>query len=338
MPITKIELNNVTVFDKMAIPFCRGLNILLGENGMGKTHILKLLYAACQASKKDISFPHKTVLVFRPDDFHIRRLVNRNKEKGNTAKVKVYSDAASIGMTFSLKTQKSGAETVGEKNWEKQMVDLSSVFIPAKEILSNAWNLDSAVKMGNVVFDDTYLDIIAAAKIKISPGKDSDERKRYLNLLKGIGGKVTESEEHFYLKPGNQAKLEFNLVAEGVRKIALLWQLIKNGTLTEGAVLFWDEPEANINPKYIPVLVELLLMLQREGVQIFIATHDYFLSKYFDVRRKEADEIIYHSFYRNAETKEIETEQNQYFRDLENNTILETFMALYREEIRKVME
>ena len=30
------------------------------------------------------------------------------------------------------------------------MVDLTSIFIPAKEILSNAWNLDAAVKMGNV--------------------------------------------------------------------------------------------------------------------------------------------------------------------------------------------
>ena len=43
------------------------------------------------------------------------------------------------------------------------MSNLTSVFIPAKEILSNAWNLDAAVKMGNVEFDDTYLDIIAAA-------------------------------------------------------------------------------------------------------------------------------------------------------------------------------
>lgn len=47
------------------------------------------------------------------------------------------------------------------------------MFIPAKEILSNAWNLDAAVKMGNVEFDDTYLDIIAAAKIDISRGVDS---------------------------------------------------------------------------------------------------------------------------------------------------------------------
>lgn len=105
------------------------------------------------------------------------------------------------------------------------------------------------MKMGNVEFDDTYLDIIAAAKIDISRGVDSAVRKKYLEILQKISnGKVTLQDDRFYLKPGTQAKLEFNLVAEGLRKIALLWQLIKNGTLEKGSVLFWDEPEANINP------------------------------------------------------------------------------------------
>lgn len=67
MPLTKIEISNVTVFDKMTIPFSKGINILIGENGLGKTHIMKLLYSACQASKSDVSFPHKTVMVFRPE-------------------------------------------------------------------------------------------------------------------------------------------------------------------------------------------------------------------------------------------------------------------------------
>ena len=148
-----------------------------------------------------------------------------------------------------------------QREMGKQMSDLTSVFIPAKEILSNAWNLDAAVKMGNVEFDDTYLDIIAAAKIDISRGVDSTARKKYLDILQKISnGKVTLHEDRFYLKPGTQAKLEFNLVAEGLRKIALLWQLIKNGTLEKGSVLFWDDPEANINPKYIPVLAELLII------------------------------------------------------------------------------
>ena len=59
MPLTKMEAENFTVFEKMTIPFCKGLNILIGENGMGKTHIMKVAYAACQASKHDVSFSQK---------------------------------------------------------------------------------------------------------------------------------------------------------------------------------------------------------------------------------------------------------------------------------------
>ena len=338
MPIIKLEMQNVTVFDKISVEFCSGINVLIGENGCGKTHIMKILYAACQAAKEEVDFPHKTVMVFRPEKSAIRRLVNREKAGGNTAKVKVYSESASIGMIFTSKTQKWNAETTGIKNWEKQMNSLSSVFIPAKEILSNAWNLEAAVKMNNVEFDDTYLDIIAAAKVDISRGKDTAERKKYLELLKKINqGKVTVSEDRFYLKPGNQARLEFNLVAEGIRKIALLWQLIKNGTLEHGSILFWDEPEANINPKHIPVIAEMLLLLEREGVQIFVATHDYFLTKYLDVLRKEKDVIQYHSLYRDDKGARIQLEQKDGFKDLEHNSILDTFMSLYREEIRKAM-
>ena len=53
--------------------------------------------------------------------------------------------------------------------------------------------------MGNVEFDDTYLDIIAAAKIDISRGVDSAARKKYLKILQQISsGKVTLHEDRFY--------------------------------------------------------------------------------------------------------------------------------------------
>ena len=333
MPLTKIEAENFTVFKDITIPFGKGLNVLVGENGVGKTHIMKLAYAACKSSKHDVSFSQKTTMLFRPDQSSIGRLVNRNKNGNNTAKVSVESDAAKIGMTFSTKTRKWDAEIQAEENWEKQKSDQTSVYIPAKEILSNAWNLDAAVKMGNVEFDDSYLDIIAAAKIDISRGVDSASRKKYLDILQKISnGKVALQDDRFYLKPGTQAKLEFNLVAEGLRKIALLWQLIKNGTLEKGSVLFWDEPEANINPKYIPVLAELLIMLESEGVQIFVSTHDYFLSKYIEVKRTEDSNIQYISLYKD-ETGKIQCETASEFELLEHNTIMDTFRKLYREEI-----
>ena len=67
MPLTKIEANDFTVFENIEIPFNKGLNVLVGENGMGKTYIMKLAYAACQASKHDVSFSQKTTMLFRPD-------------------------------------------------------------------------------------------------------------------------------------------------------------------------------------------------------------------------------------------------------------------------------
>lgn len=338
MPLTRIEAENFTVFEDITIPFSKGLNVLVGENGMGKTHIMKLAYAACQASRHDVSFSQKTTMLFRPDQSSIGRLVNRNKNGNNTAKILVESDTAKIGMLFSTKTKKWDAEIKTEEKWEKQMSDLSSVFIPAKEILSNAWNLDAAVKLGNVEFDDTYLDIIATAKIDISRGVDSAARKKYLDILQKISsGKVTLHDDRFYLKPGTQAKLEFNLVAEGLRKIALLWQLIKNGTLEKGAVLFWDEPEANINPKYIPVLAELLIMLESEGVQIFVSTHDYFLSKYIEVKRSKESDIQYISLYKDEEEK-VQCETAPEFELLDHNAIMDTFRQLYREEIGVVLK
>ena len=325
MYIKHLELENFTVLHELHMEFSRGINVFIGENGMGKTHVMKALYSACQATKPDVSFAQKLVRVFRPDGFGIHRLLSRSN-RGGRARIQVISDNASIEMTFTNRTSKYGATVTGEEKWEKQAGNVESTFIPAKEILSNSRNLPEAVMKGNVEFDDTYIDIIAAARINLSHGPDTVERKRYLKILHQITqGSVTMADERFYLKPGNQARIEFNLVAEGIRKIALLWQLIKNGTLEKGAVLFWDEPEANINPKYIPVLADMLLELQRNEVQIFISTHDYVLAKYLEIKSRRTDDLQYHSFY--AEDKEIHCETGM-FSDLKHNAILDAFSKL----------
>ena len=50
------------------ILFDKGINVFIGENGTGKTHILILLYSACQASNPKVSFPNKIVRTMLPDD------------------------------------------------------------------------------------------------------------------------------------------------------------------------------------------------------------------------------------------------------------------------------
>ena len=63
----------------------------------------------------------------------------------------------------------------------------------------------------------------------------------------------------------------------------MLWKLIRNGLLEKGSVLLWDEPEANLNPELYPLVAGVLLKLQENGVQIFVATHSYNFAKYLEM-------------------------------------------------------
>lgn len=47
--INRIEIKNFTCFENESETFENGINILIGKNGVGKTHLLKLLYSHIHA-------------------------------------------------------------------------------------------------------------------------------------------------------------------------------------------------------------------------------------------------------------------------------------------------
>ena len=338
MIIKKIKLENFTVFVNHNIEFSPGINVIVGENGTDKTHIMKVLYSACQSADPKVSFSQKIVSTMLPDDYKIARLITR-KQGNHSALIRITasdnenSQERILTVSFNNKTKKWDAEVTGESGWEDSFSISSSIYIPAKEILSHSYNLNAASEKNNVRFDDTYLDIINAAKVDISVGRNSDTKDAMLKEIeKMTHGTVyyDANRDEFYLKSGN-SKQEFNLIAEGIRKMALLWQLVKNGTLENGSILFWDEPEANINPSYISIIVEMLLALQRRGVQIFISTHDYMLASYFEVKKLLEDKVVFHSLTRKLDNGEIYYESAKKFADLKANPIIDAFDKLLNE-------
>jgi ABC-type arginine transport system ATPase subunit len=113
--------------------------------------------------------------------------------------------------------------------------------------------------------------------------------------------------------------------------------LIQNGTLLKGTVLFWDEPESNLNPRIIGQVVEILLELQRLGVQVFIATHDYVVLKEFDLRRAADDQIIIHSLYHEPDSRHIKSNSAESYLDVHPNMITETFANLYDRDVQRAL-
>lgn len=49
---TETARNGAPIRNHFYLNLCDGINVLIGENGVGKTSILKMLYAACEWSKK----------------------------------------------------------------------------------------------------------------------------------------------------------------------------------------------------------------------------------------------------------------------------------------------
>ena len=57
MAISKICFENFTVFEKIEIDFCDGINVVIGENGTGKTLLTRLTNTdKCKAPQKVISY------------------------------------------------------------------------------------------------------------------------------------------------------------------------------------------------------------------------------------------------------------------------------------------
>jgi len=140
-------------------------------------------------------------------------------------------------------------------------------------------------------------------------------------------------EFHFHLPEGD---LDVHLVAEGYRKIATLYYLLRNGSLIKESILFWDEPEANLNPKLIVKIAEVLQVLARSGMQIFVATHDYLLSHELSLAAEYPSEknvgIKFFALRKPDRTSGVSVESGQTLADIEHNPILEEFAAHYDRE------
>lgn len=334
--ITHIKVANFTAFSNLDQSFSTGVNVIIGANGTGKTHLLKILYAACAVTvgeDRDKGFALKLRNVFNPYEGRMGRLSRRQSASVKTKVLVTKQGGVKLTAEFSNHTIKpETVKVTGEVGWSKE--PLTSAYIPVKEMLAHAPGFLATAAKREIAFEEVYVDIIKRAFLPKLMGPVDGDRQRLLTALqKAIDGKVVAKGEYFFLK-NKQGDLEFTLLAEGMRKLALVWLLIQNGTLLSGSVLFWDEPEANLNPALMGEVVEVILELQRLGVQVFLTSHNYVLLKEFDLRKKMDDEIKYLSMFR-EETGAVTSKTSDSYLGIDPNAVSATFNDLYDRELTR---
>lgn len=343
--LTKITIKNLTVFSEADLIFGQNLNVIVGENGTGKSHLLKVIYCALAASaeegrKPNPSVPTKSLLqpkladklinVFRPES--LGRLARR-KQGRERCDIHIEHTEAELNLAFSFATNSKSEVTI-EKLPEK-WIDVAPTFLPTRELLTIFPNFVSVYENHYLEFEENWRDVCILLGALLQKGaKEKRIRQLLAPLEKAMGGMIElDKNGRFYLKTSN-GRMEMPLVAEGLRKLGMLARLIATGALLEKGYLFWDEPEANLNPKLIRAAAQTIVDLAESGIQVFIATHSFFLLKELDILlRQKTLEKHFIGLSQSSDESEIEIEQGNDLSDLKNITALDEELAQYDREM-----
>lgn len=348
--IEHLELRNFTGFTGLRLNFSAKINVIIGENGTGKTNVLKAAYGLCAGAplfknKPDTSVDEletaltaKLLRLFMPLDDKLGKM-HRHGATDQAYLSARFTEGQKIAATFH---NNSKALAVQDRaNYEQYPAE--AVFIPTKEVLSFMKGFNSLYKKYGLSFDQTYQDICLLLDLpEVRPETLHEKSKWAMTEIEGIcggrfifygGGKVTFKTE--------SAEYSANSMAEGFRKAGILSRLLETGAIQPGVSgpLFWDEPESNLNPKLMRLLVQILLELSRNGQQIILATHDYVLLKWFDllIDKGKDDHVRFHSLYRDPDTSEIKVASTENYLDITPNPIDEAFGFLINQEIENDM-
>lgn len=309
-----LTLENFTVFTDVKLPFLPGLNVIVGENGTGKTHLLKAGYLLSGIHASQVK--NRSVIIDEKIEAHVaERLQNIYKvdkleslvsryEKGIT-RLSATVNGHIPTVTFSMPAEPTPKPFPNEQDWTFEIVpgekdagvkyieplhNLSAnatyaeaVYLPSKEMLSFFEGFSALYQRREVSFDETFFDL--AIKLETGRLKSlSEPVSQLLGLLAAeVGGELQLEGGRFYTAIKGRPKQEITLLAEGLRKLATLMRLLENGSLQIGGTLLWDEPETNLNPRLIKLIARVICHLSQQGIQVIIATHSLFLLRELEI-------------------------------------------------------
>ena len=335
--IKQLTLSGFTTFAENQFNFCKGVNVIIGLNGTGKTHLLKSMEATIQAGNTLYNSSSQAkerfeglladnlIEYFKP--MQLGRLVKRQQGRTNSnISLKFRKGEIKYGFATNSKTSvRLQSNTVNE--------NIQTLYIPPREMFSLYEGFIGLARNREVPFDATYLKFAEALQAPVLKGPRAKKQADLIAPLeKALNLSVLKENGRFYIKD-HTGKMEAPLVAEGVRKLASIMYLILNGELNKNSALFWDEPESNLNPSLTKVVAEFIKILAKNGVQIFISTHDYLLIHLLsmDAEYKEftnPPDMKFFSLNKNREGN-IDVEEGESLLHIQNNPILDEFEAYY---------
>ena len=197
--LTRIDLEEFTAFKRLYLELAPGINVFIGANGTGKTHLLKVAYAACDITKTGLDFAEKLTRVFLPSGRVLGRLA-KSQKKRVMGHIEVCRGEKKLRAFFFSDSENPASSVItGHDTWSEDTIE--SVFIPVKEMLSHGPGFRSLYAQREVHFEEIYADILDRAYRPPLRGPLDSARRRILrDLQKAVEGEVTVKNEEFFLQ------------------------------------------------------------------------------------------------------------------------------------------
>lgn len=312
------------------------INLVIGENGTGKTFLLKALYSATRAMEEykrgdDIKTINEVLAEKLRWTFQVDKLgdmVTRSSNESLIFEMKLGTDQ--IGYQFSS----SATSKVVTATAPYGKRETNSIFIPAKEVLS----LYSIILKSREVdksfgFDDTYYDLVKALRISPKKGKNYTAFSNSRKLLNSvIDGKVEydETSGKWFYKNNRSQKFSIGATSEGVKKISIMDRLLSNGYLDNQSIIFIDEIESALHPTAICQFLDMVAKIATDmDLQFFISSHSYFVIKKLALIAKTNPGLVTCI----SLSKDKKPAVHDLSEGMPDNSIIDASIALYEEEV-----
>lgn len=290
--IRQLAAEGFTVFpQRESFRFVPGINVIVGGNDSGKSHLMKLCYAlsrwGCGSTRRELPevwaeekrLRQILLRVFGTHD--LSALTARNRGNG-TARIQasleghhVPPGTAELDFTFTAGREEEGLHITRAP---QRYLSENAVFISPREVLSIYPCYMQAGKRYPELLDSASWELCNALEDEPGSAPLNGALRHVVHSIETLlSGRLLRINGRFYLRRPGQDPLELNLVAEGFKRIGTLGLLLGNGTVRPGSALFWDEPEMNLNTSHMPAIVSMMTGLCRSGIQLMITTHSLFL-------------------------------------------------------------
>lgn len=280
-----VNLINFLSVKKAEIRSKNNITILIAPNKAGKTQIMLMLYSIFwslwKISKDKI--PEERIKKAFEDElrrkiknvFLIKNLEDISNWNDKNYSIKITSDIIDINFNTSFNINNLNIKSADFFNNMQSPIylQLSGLGDYYKGIYSLKkyyphWKLTS----------ESILDLISDIFLAITSAEDIQAQKKnqeLLNLFETFfGSRFYIQDERIYIYE-KEKKYSIEKAASGLKSLSWFYLILKYDLI--GNIIFIDEPEVNLHPKYIDKLTYFLYKLSRER-KIFIATHsDYLL-------------------------------------------------------------